>query len=181
MTKWYQKASVQTALVTGAFLILVSLGSGLFSLFQESRKLTHEREEKMNGAIIDFSERARKTSSGSSAIDLSPDFQTFNATLDTMKKLNAEASAHDTSLNIDEMHRYIMNYGRDETKKEFFDLINSYAESHSAANNYLVTLLKSGPESGAVKKYIKLLNSRSQCRSELHNFIINLKSDDFTI
>lgn len=55
MARWYNKASVQTAIVSGVFLLVLSLVGGLFSLYQQNVKLSIELDEKINGAIFNFS------------------------------------------------------------------------------------------------------------------------------
>jgi hypothetical protein len=36
MARWYNKASVQTAIVSGVFLLVLSLVGGLFGLYQQT-------------------------------------------------------------------------------------------------------------------------------------------------
>ncbi|MWV15215.1 hypothetical protein F3I16_04065 [Pseudomonas sp. L-22-4S-12] len=179
--KWYQKASVQTALVTGLCAIIISMGGWTFSLYQENKKLSREVSEKINDAIVKFSEDVGDALRKSASLDLSPHFDTYEGAMGTMRALNQEANIYDSTVNLVEIHRYLRMYGDEGSRARLGVLMNSYADSHQAANNYLLSLLESSPGAEAASEYAALLNDRSKARAALQAFIINLGSNDFNI
>lgn len=181
MTKWHQKASVQTALVTGFFAVVIAMGGGLFALYQENQKLSREVSEKVNDVISTFSENVNDALKKSASLDLSPNFDTFEKVLGTMSILNQEANIYDSTVNLAEIHRYVRKYGNEDSKIQLGALINAYADSHQAANDYLFNVLKNTPGAEATSEYAALLNNRSKARAALQTLIINLESDDFNI
>ncbi|MFC4861217.1 hypothetical protein ACS8MQ_08765 [Pseudomonas sp. MAHUQ-62] len=179
--KWNQKASVQTALVTGFFLVAVSMGGGLFSLYQDNRKLSRDVSRGINEAIYMYSKSVNGALKESAPLDLSPNFSTFETVLDTMSSLNQEANIYDSTVNLTKIYRYVRRYGSEASKENLSVLINAYADSHQAANDYLLSALRGKPGAQAESEYAALLNARSKARAALQSFIINLGDDDFSI
>lgn len=130
MSKWYQKASVQTALVSGVFLIIVSLGSAVFSLYQENIKLTIELQEKIDSSILDYSKNSLKALKEISTIKLEPDFSSFESAEKALTALNEEEIIYSATVNLTAIHRYISRHGRDSTKERFKKVINNYSLAH---------------------------------------------------
>lgn len=183
MTKWYQKASVQTAMVTGLFSLVLALGSGVFILYQENSALARQLDEKVNDAIVNFSRGLAKASGSTAAIDLAPDFSSRETAVHTLKNLNEEAATYDTEVNLVEIHRYIRKYGTAATNTGFGQYLNDYADAQAAANGYLLALINDPhpPGSEAGPAYAELLNARSRARTAFQAFIINLRTRDFDL
>jgi hypothetical protein len=120
-----------------------------------------------------FQKNVNASSKKMSAINLEPDFYSFDAVISAMRNLNSEAGIYDATVDLAEIHRYIRGYGTRITKNEFARRLNDYAASHQAVNDYLLNLLKGGPGPGSVSEYTRLLNLRSEARNSFQTFVIN--------
>lgn len=191
MARWYEKASVQTALVSGIILILVSMGGGLLSLYKDNQRLIQGIQDEIDNTIIEFSDNALKASREAIHIELTPELMTSEEALNALKRVNQEAAVYETVVNLTKMHRLIKKYGKEETRERFVKVINEYANAHNQLNEFLQTLLDSYEREKRISdvekanqtygQYVNLLNSRTKKRTEIHTFVANLTSDDFDI
>lgn len=181
MAKWHQKASVQTALVAGVFTVIIAMGQELLSLYQENQRLSRELSEKINNSIYTFSDNLNVALKKTAHLDLSPHLETFEGTMATMRALNQEASIYDSSVNLTGIYRHVREYGGETSIAQLGALINNYADSHQAANDYLLRVIKDTPSAKSASEYAALLNARSKARTALQTYIINLESNDFNI
>lgn len=122
-------------------------------------------------------------------IDLRPTLMTSTETQDTLEKLNREAMIHETTVNLPILHRYIRIHGKPITRSTFAERMNAYADKHARLADYLMSLVGKfqGSESLSDIDYVneiyretvQKLNERSEARSALYTFVINLKRTDF--
>jgi hypothetical protein len=191
MAKWYQKASVQTAIVSGFILVIISLSGALFSLHKENLNLKNNIKSEIETGIDNFIKEVMKANLLTDEIDLKPNLMTLAETSETVSRINQESNIIANTVNIFKVHRLVMKYGLEDTKDKLGVFINANSLAHKEFLEYSLSLVSKHDRvkrldnvdyvNEVYKKYIDLINNRNLKRGDLDSYIMNLTLVDFGI
>jgi hypothetical protein len=191
MAKWYQKASVQTALVSGVIVTILSLSGGIFSLYKENIKLKGNIQSEIESSIDSFIKEMMHAAILINEIDLKPELMTLQETSETLTRINKESSIKSNIINIFKIHRMVKKYGKKETDKKLGKLINTSSSSHKEFLEFVLTVSEKhnrfkrlddvGYVNDIYHKYVTLINKRNTKRDDLHTYIANLTVESFDL